>query len=100
MNHPTATQAPYNLAIARRPNVIRRTAKEVTGDTVLGFGFTVTPVGPGTDRITCDALWAGLITPSILKSCLDALCGAFGTDVISATVRVWLAEADSTPRCF
>lgn len=91
---------PYNLAIAKRPNVIHRTALEVAGDVVLGFGLTVTPIAPAADRITCDMVWAGLLTPGIVKSCLDALCQQFGSDQIGAAVRVWLAELNSMPRCF
>lgn len=87
--------APYSLAIARRPNVIRRTALEVQGDAVLGFGLYVKPVSPAADHIDCRMLWAGLITPTVVKSCLDALAEAFGADAIGATVRLWLLESDS-----
>lgn len=92
--------APYNLAIARTPNVIRRTAREVTGDVVLGFGLTCTPVTPSADHITCDMVWAGSPSPATVKSCLDALCQQFGTDQIAATVRHWLSEVDCMPRRF
>lgn len=95
-----STVAPYNLAIARTPNVIRRTAREVTGDVVLGFALTATPISPTADRITCDMVWAGQPSPATIKSCLDALCRQFGTDRIAASVRHWLSEVDCMPRHF
>lgn len=89
------TTSPYNLAIARRPNVIRRAAREVAGDVVLGFGLSVHPVAPAADYIDCNMVWAGLVTPSIIKSCLDTLCDAFGADQIGACIRTWLVESAS-----
>lgn len=94
----TINSTPYALAIARHPAPIRRVARKVSGDVVLGFGLAVHPVAPAADHIDCDMVWGGLITPSIIKTCLDTLCDAFGADQIGACVRSWLVETSTAHR--
>lgn len=86
--------ADYNIAIARRPNVIRRTAMEREGDAVLGFALTITDQDEFSCRIQCDMVRAGSITPSGLHACLDALCQQYGHEAVTAAVRTWLHESD------
>lgn len=88
----TINSTPYALAIAHHPAPIRRAARQVSGDVVLGFGLSIDPVAPSADHIDCDMVWGGLVTPSIIKTCLDTLCDAFGADQIGACIRAWLVE--------
>lgn len=88
-----ATNQVYSVAIARFPNVIRRTAREVSGDLVLGFAFTCVPINPTTDRITCELLNAGAwYNDAVLKSALDTLCMEFGEENIRRAVDSWCRE--------
>lgn len=83
----------YSIAIAKYPSVIRRTAREASGDIVLGFALTRTPEGPCQDRITCKMLNAGsFFTDSTLKACLDIMCRTFGHQNIERAVRAWINE--------
>ena len=91
MNH----NSPYSVSVARYPQWLNRTEEEAAGDVVLGFGFAIDPVAPMADRIQCDMVWGGLVTPSVIKSCLDTLCDAFGPDNIRACIRSWLLDADA-----
>lgn len=86
--HPT-----FSIAIARHPSVIRRTAREASGNIVLGFAIRRTPIDPYSDRITCDMLNAGnLFSDACMKACLDALCQQFGRTNIQRAVTSWLTE--------
>ncbi len=87
------TNQTYAVAISRFPNVIRRTAREASGELVLGFAFTRVPVNAYMDHISCEMLNAGdWCNDAVIKSALDTLCTAFGEQNICQAVEGWLRK--------